>query len=272
MLKRTKIEWTDGTWNVWSGCREVSLGCDYCYAKTLAERFGAPAYPNGFKLTWRWHKLDEPLGLKENSRVFVNSMTDFFLSDQEFNQRIGTMDAARDRLLDVMRRSPQVQFQILTKRPAVAAAYCASRTLPRNVWLGVSLDTAKTSEYRLRLLRDIDVATRFVSAEPLLSALPSLNLAGIHWLIAGGESGGHLRQCPERALVIRDEVSKSWVPRPDRIDWVRSLRDQCADAGVPFFFKQWGGPRPKDGGNVLDGKQWLEYPETPVSEGQLSLL
>lgn len=240
MANGTSIEWTDATWNPVSGCTKVSAGCDFCYAERIAERFrGVPGHPfeNGFDLTLRLHKLREPLAWKTPKRIFVNSMSDLF------HKAIprGFIDA----VFDTMEAAPWHVFQVLTKRSSLMRNYVNQRygsvaPTPDHIWLGVSIEN-RGSLTRLLHLKQTRPTVRFVSFEPLLEDLGTLELAGIHWAIAGGESGPHARAI-DRA-------------------WVRSLRDQCRQQDVAFFFKQWGGIRPKSRGNRLDGRQWLQYPQ-----------
>lgn len=260
-MNDTGIRWTDWTWNPWSGCVKVSPGCFHCYAHESAEnKRGTKSFPNGFDLTVREHKFNEPLKLKEPSLIFVNSTSDFFLES--------VSDELRDRILDIMERTPQHQYQVLTKRPHEMLRYSNRRKLPPNFWAGVSVESQDYIS-RIDLLREVDVEIRFVSAEPLLSPL-DLNLEEIHWVIAGGETGQHLlnpRTRAKRALADYDPKTKKWNPRQDRYHWITEIRDQCIDAGVPFFFKQWGGFQPKSAGNLLDGRTWEEYPRLPGYSG-----
>lgn len=256
-MNKTGIAWTEHTSNPWSGCTKVSPGCFNCYAEEFAERLrGTDAFPVGFELTIREHELEALLKRKKPSLIFLESMSDFFWE--------AVSDELRDRVMDVVEQTPQHQYQILTKRPGEMLRYTKRRQMPRNVWLGV---TVESQDYvsRIDILREADVAVRFLSCEPLLSPL-ELNLNGISWVIVGGESGSHLFK-PEirakRSLVDYDPKTKQWTPHPDRHHWVSSLRDQCIDAKVPFFFKQWGGCTPKSAGNLLDGKTWEEYPRLP---------
>ena len=242
MSTQTGIEWTDATWNPVSGCTKVSPGCDNCYAERFAERFrGVPAHPfeHGFDLTLRPHKLAEPLTWKRPRRVFVNSMSDLFIKD--------IPAAFLDRVFDTMERANWHVFQVLTKRSSLLRSYVNSRyrdgLAPAHIWLGVSVEDRRRL-VRLRHLRETRASVRFVSFEPLLEGLGEIDLHGIHWAIAGGESG------PNRRAV--------------EADWVRRLRDQCRAADVAFFFKQWGGATPKSGGNSLDGTRWVQYPDCRV--------
>ena len=238
MSAQTAIEWTDATWNPVSGCTKLSPGCDNCYAERLAERFrGVPKHPfeHGFELTLRPHKLLEPLYWRRPRRVFVNSMSDLFHKEipPDF----------LDRVFDTMEQASWHVFQVLTKRSSLLRRYVnrryAARTAPPHIWLGVTVED-RASLSRLRHLVDSAAAVRFVSFEPLLEDLGGLDLSGIHWAIAGGESGP--------------------LARPVDASWVRNIRDQCRASDVAFFFKQWGGVTPKAGGNRLDGRRWLEFP------------
>ena len=247
MSTQTGIEWTDATWNPVSGCTKVSPGCDNCYAERFAERFrGVPGHPfeHGFDLTLRLHKVSEPLTWKRPRRVFVNSMSDLFIKD--------IPAAFLDRVFDTMERANWHVFQVLTKRSSLLRSYVNARygdgVAPAHIWLGVSVEDRRRL-VRLRHLRETRASVRFVSFEPLLESLGEIDLGGIHWAIAGGESG------PRRRAV--------------EADWIRSLRDQCRAADVAFFFKQWGGATPKAGGNSLDGARWVQYPDSRVPTFQL---
>jgi len=258
-MNNTAIIWTEATWNPMSGCAPVSEGCKYCYARTLAEnKRGGVAFPDGFDLTIRPHKLIEPLKLKQPTLIFVNSMSDLFWEE--------IPEDYRHRVVDVMEQTPQHQYQVLTKRPETMRDFSRRRAFPANVWAGTTIESDRWS-WRADVLREVRASVRFISAEPLLSALPSLDLAGIDWLISGGESGSHLsddRTRARRSLVERGTNGTRWVPRDDRVEWVRALRDRCLGAGVAFFHKQWGGPRPHSGGRTLDGRTWDEFPRYPV--------
>jgi protein gp37 len=257
-MQETGIIWTNVTWNPVSGCKQVSPGCAFCYAKTLAEKYrGTIAFPNGFDLTIRPHKLREPYRLKKPSLVFVNSMSDLFWDE--------IPDDYRDEIVNVIEATPQHEYQVLTKRPDLMLKYSKRRKLPHNFWAGVSIE-AQTQADRIDTLRLVDASIRFVSAEPLLGPL-RLKWRKIHWCITGGESGYHLYQNPRlrerRGLVIYDELTKRWHPRPDRIDWVRQIRDDCLRAGVKFLHKQWGGLNPHSAGRKLDGRTWDQFPRLP---------
>jgi len=255
-MNETEINWTELTWNPASGCTKISPGCKYCYAETIAEgKRGTTAFPVGFDVVEKPRKLGEPARVKKPSLVFTNSMTDMFHED--------ISDAYRERIVDAMKDAPQHRYQVLTKRPEIAARFFATRAAPACMWLGVTIELQKTAD-RLDVLRSIEAPVRFVSAEPLLGPL-ALDLTGIHWLISGGESGLHFMKDP-RALELRGLVRRGrgdehgWMPREDRVGWIRSLRDQCNAAGTAFWHKQWGGPRPGSAGRKLDGRTWDEMP------------
>ena len=245
MADHTSIEWTETTWNPTTGCDQTSPGCDNCYAMALAKRLramGQPKYQNdgdprtsgpGFKLTIHEDTLSAPYAWKQPRLIFVNSMSDLFHPDVP-------IDFIRS-VFEVMSDTPQHTYQVLTKRSKRLASVGRKLSWPSNVWMGVSVETDRYA-FRLDHLRSVDAAVRFVSAEPLLGPLTNLNLDGIDWLIAGGESGAGARPMDEA--------------------WVRDLRDQCAAADVAFFFKQWGGRTPKAGGRELDGTHYDEMPVT----------
>jgi protein gp37 len=246
MGDKSAIEWTDATWNPVTGCTPISAGCDHCYAKTLAERLqlmGVEKYKNGFDVTLHPDVLAQPTRWKTRRRVFVNSMSDLFHArvPKDFVSQVW----------DIMRSCPQHTFQILTKRPERMARWTAENPAPANVWLGTSVEDERVSS-RIDRLRECAAAVRFLSCEPLIGPLPNLDLAGIDWVIVGGESGpGH---------------------RPMCTDWVRDIRAECLRSGVAFFFKQWGGPTPKAGGRALDGRTWDEFPEKRNGSGMLTLM
>lgn len=239
MSRNSTIEWTNGTWNPVTGCTKVSPGCDHCYAERLSERFrGVEGHPfeTGFDLTLRHARLEQPLGWRRPQLIFVNSMSDLFHKD------IPTKYIHR--VFDTMERADWHTYQVLTKRSSLMRRFVRERypngNAPSHIWLGVSIEN-EAALTRLRHLKETNASVRFVSFEPLLGAIGNVNLEDIHWVIAGGESGPGAR--------------------PVEPDWVRELRDQCESQHVAFFFKQWGGRTPKAGGNTLDGRQWMEYPE-----------
>lgn len=234
MADNSKIEWTEATWNPVTGCDRVSPGCAHCYAKTFAERWqGIPGHPyeQGFDLRLWPERLDQPLRWKRPRTIFVNSMSDLFHEriPNDFIQQV----------FDTMGEASQHTFQILTKRHERLAELAPELSWHPNVWMGVSIENRRFV-HRADYLRQVDAAVRFISAEPLLGSLEGLDLSGIDWLIAGGESG----------------------PKHRRVDpsWIRELRDKCDADAVAFFFKQWGGRTSKHGGRTLDGKTWDELP------------
>jgi protein gp37 len=244
-MSKTAIAWTEYTWNPVTGCDRVSPGCDHCYALTMAKRLkamGAKRYQAdgdprtsgpGFGVTMHWELLNAPRTWRGQRMVFVNSMSDLFHAKVEPEFIRG--------LFDVIRDTPQHTYQVLTKRPLRARKMRLD--WPPNLWMGVSVE-AVAQKWRVDVLRDIPAAVRFLSCEPLLADLGSINLDGIGWVIAGGESGPHFR--------------------PLEADWVRHLRDECINQGAPFFFKQWAGVRPKALGRELDGRTWDEMPDWPA--------
>ena len=255
MADRSAIEWTEATWNPTTGCDRISPGCDNCYALSLAKRLkamGSVKYQTdgdprtsgpGFGVAVHEDALSTPLRWRAPRTVFVNSMSDLF------HARVPATFVRR--VFDVMAATPRHTYQILTKRALRLARLAPTLPWPGNVWIGVSVED--TSQHaRVDHLRAVPAVVRFISAEPLLGPLHRLDLTGIDWLIAGGESG-------------RDA-------RPVDPAWVRDLRGRCQDAGVAFFFKQWGGRTPKAGGRLLDGRTWDQMPnprtERPSGPGQ----
>jgi protein gp37 len=230
MAEHTAIEWTDSTWNPVTGCTKVSPGCKYCYAERLTERFGR----RFTEIRFHPERLALPLRWRRPRRIFVNSMSDLFHEQvsEPFIQQV----------FAVMAEAHWHTFQVLTKRAERLAEVAARLAWPPNVWQGVSIENA-AYVCRIRYLRRVPAAVRFLSVEPLLGPIPHLPLEGIDWVIVGGESG------PRR--------------RPLDPAWVRQIRDQCRAAGVPFFFKQWGGTTSKAGGRVLDDRLWDEMPADP---------
>ena len=235
MGAKSTIEWTESTWNPVTGCTKISPGCDNCYAERLALRLqamGQPNYANGFKLTVQEQMLELPLRWKTPQMIFVNSMSDLFHRD--------VTTEYINRVFDVMKRARQHRFQVLTKRSLRLARLGKVLDWQPNIWMGVSVET-KEYTFRIDHLRATNAHIKFLSLEPLLGPLPELNLQGIDWVIVGGESGPGARVM--------------------RIDWVLDIRDQCLRAGVPFFFKQWGGTNKKKSGRVLVDRTWDEMPQ-----------
>ena len=246
MSERSAIEWTDSTWNPVTGCTPVSPGCAHCYARGFAERFrGVPGHPyeQGFDLRLWPDRLRLPLRWRKPRRVFVNSMGDLFHE--------GVPDSFIDAIFETMIAARQHEFQVLTKRPRRMASYLGWRNGPQgsfaaenpHIWLGATVETQQYL-WRAKLVAGLPAGVRFVSCEPLLGPLdlrPVLDpRAGINWVIVGGESGPRTRAMEP--------------------EWVRDIRDQCRDAGVPFLFKQWGGTNKKLAGRLLDGEVWDQYP------------
>ena len=239
MSDRTAIEWTESTWNPVTGCDKVSPGCAHCYAEAFAERWrGIPGHPyeQGFDLRLWPDRLEQPLRWRRPRMVFVNSMSDLFHEDIPV--------AFIRRVFEVMEAARIHTFQILTKRHERLNELAGDLPWPPNVWMGVSIENRRFVQ-RADALRTVPAAVRFISAEPLLGPLEGLDLGGIHWLIAGGESGPRHRRLD--------------------IDWVRDLRDRCVAEDVAFFFKQIGGRRPKSGGRLLDGREWNDLPACPAA-------
>jgi len=259
-MNKTEINWTDLSWNPASGCTKISTECKYCYAHTIAEnKRGTRAFPNGFDITLRPWKLDEPERTRAASLIFTNSMTDMF------HESIS--DAYRDQCFAAMTRAPWHRYQVLTKRPEAAERYFSGRAVPSWVWLGCTVGHTD-SIGRIDVLRRIDASVRFLSCEPLVGHLDlSGHLDGIHWVIGGGESGSHLSDPATmeiRGMVERGNKDRQrWVARPDRYHWARDLRDSCVEQRVAFWWKQWGGPTPKGGGREIDGRTWDEMPTSP---------
>lgn len=258
-MNETGIIWTEATWNPMSGCEKVSSGCKFCYAMTFAEnKRGTRAFPNGFDLTIREHKLKEPFKLKTPTLIFTNSMSDLFW-DQVPNDY-------RHKIVDVIEQTPQHEYQVLTKRPDALLKFSRERKLPSNFWAGVTVESNLHRD-RIRMLQEVDAEIRFISAEPLIRELDIDGYTeGVAWMITGGESGNHMwdqKICDNRGLVLYDRFLKKWTPRPDRIDWIRIIRDVCIDNDVKFFHKQWGGNYPEAAGRLLDGEYWSEMPRLP---------
>jgi protein gp37 len=232
---KSSIEWTESTWNPLTGCTKISPGCKHCYAERLAKRLramGNPNYANGFKLAFHEHALEIPLRWKRPTTIFVNSMSDLFQN--------GVSLSFIQRVFGVMRRAHWHRFQVLTKRADRLAEFASSLDWAPNIWMGVSVENADYVD-RIDDLRSTGARIKFLSLEPLLGPLPRLDLRGIHWAIVGGESGPKAR--------------------PMREEWVLDIQRQCRDAGVPFFFKQWGGKNKKKAGRLLGGRVWNGMPD-----------
>lgn len=239
----TRIEWATKTWNPVTGCRQISPGCDYCYAKTIAEELqgkGYRSYARGFDVTLQRHRLLDPHDWFEPERVFVNSMSDLFHKD--------IPDWYLKQIWEVMKDAKLHTYMILTKRMhrAVKRIRDLELALAKHIWIGTSVENQKFADNRIPSLITLDASVKFLSCEPLLGPVdlsPWLfPEPQIDWVIVGGESGLHHRKIDA--------------------DWARTIRDQCQNAGVPFFFKQWGGQYWWSGGKELDGQDWLEFPRT----------
>lgn len=247
-MSESSIEWTEATWNPVTGCTKVSAGCKHCYAETMAKRLqamGMPGYENGFEVSLLPERLEQPLLRRRPTVYFVNSMSDLFHPKVTFR--------FIDRVFDVIADTQRHVYQILTKRPERMRKYFLKRSVPPNVWLGVTVENKKHGVPRIAVLKEITAGVRFLSAEPLLEDLGRLNLSGIHWVIVGGESGKQAR--------------------PMKSGWANSIRKQCRSQDVAFFFKQWGAWGPdgvrrskKANGRLLAGKRWDEMPAEPCRD------
>jgi protein gp37 len=236
----SSIEWTQSTWNPVTGCTKISPGCIHCYAERMALRLkamGQPNYTCGFEVALHRHMLELPMLWKKPQAVFVNSMGDLFHRD--------VPESFILEVFDVMRRASWHRFQLLTKRSDRLAELDLSLDWPGNVWMGVTVENADYL-FRIDHLRSTGSNIKFLSCEPLLGPMGTLNLSGIDWVIVGGESGPGAR--------------------PIEQSWVIEIRDQCRNASVPFFFKQWGGTNRKKTGRLLEGRTWDELPRNTCIE------
>ena len=244
MAATTDIEWTDATWNPVTGCSKVTRGCALCYAERLAERFrGVAGHPfeNGFDLTLRPDRLLQPLSWRAPRRIFVNSMSDLFHKEIPWS--------FVDSVFTTMEMASWHTYQVLTKRSSLMARYLSRRygkgSAPDHLWLGVSIEDGDNL-VRLAHLKRAPAAVRFVSFEPLLGPVGKVDLSGVDWVIVGGESGPRARPMAE--------------------EWALEIQERCRACGAAFFFKQWGGVRPKSGGRLLRGREWNEYPKLCSSQ------
>ena len=240
MAASSSIEWTDATWNPVRGCTKISPGCKHCYAETFAERFrGVPGHPyeHGFDLKLVPHKLSDPLKWTAPKMIFVNSMSDLFQD--------GIPQSFIEQVARIMQMADWHTYQVLTKRAEhmrdMLNGPLAFAAGLEHVWWGVSVEDRKYGVPRIEALQETPAAVRFLSVEPLLEDLGEIDLRGIHWVIVGGESGPGAREMKEA--------------------WVTSIREQCEAAGVPFFFKQWGGVRKAEKGRSLQGRTYDDMPE-----------
>jgi len=236
----SKIEWTESTWNPVTGCTKISSGCKNCYAERMAKRLkmmGQPNYVNGFQVALHEHVLEYPLHWKKPQTIFVNSMSDLFHEQ--------VPDSFIFKIFNVMKQANWHQFQILTKRSSRLLKLAPKLDWPENVWIGVSVEN-EAVKFRIDDLRLVPAAIRFLSLEPLLGPLTTLDLSNIDWVIVGGESG-------PKARSIKKE-------------WVIQVREQCVKQKVPFFFKQWGGINKKKAGRLLEGRTWDEMPMQRIDD------
>ena len=236
MSTRSRIEWTETTWNPVTGCTKISHGCKHCYAERMSQRLqamGAKKYKHGFAVTVHPETLREPISWKKPSIVFVNSMSDLFHKS--------VPSAFIESVFATMNEASQHTFQVLTKRPDRVAQLDGRLNWTPNIWLGTSIESSRWLG-RMARLKETGAKTKFLSLEPLLGPLSDMDLMGIDWVIVGGESGPGAR--------------------PMEADWVRAIRDHCLRSDVPFFFKQWGGVFKKKTGRTLDNKTWDQMPKT----------
>lgn len=242
-MKKSKIEWTEETWNPTTGCTKISSGCKNCYAEVMAKRLkamGTPGYENGFEFSILPERLEQPYKKKKPTKYFVNSMSDLFheqMSPLFLNQ-----------IIEVIENTPRHIYQILTKRENAMSSYFNGKKIPDNIWLGVTVENKKSGLPRIDKLRNLDAKIKFLSVEPLLEDIGEVNLSGIDWVIVGGESGVKAR--------------------PMQREWVVNIQRQCEDQGVAFFFKQWGAwgvdgikRSKKSNGRLFEGREWNELPE-----------
>jgi len=235
MAANSTIEWTEYTWNPVTGCSKISPGCKNCYAERMSHRLkamGQENYRNGFEVTTHEHMLDKPSEWHKPRMVFVNSMSDLFHRD--------IPDVFISETFEVMCQHDKHTFQVLTKRAERLERFSPYLPWPKNIWMGVSVET-EDFVFRIDQLRRTPTAIKFISIEPLLGPITKLDLTDIDWVIVGGESGPGAR--------------------PIKREWVTDIRDKCLESDVPFFFKQWGGTRKKLSGRELDGRTWNQFPE-----------
>lgn len=241
-MKISKIEWTEASWNPTIGCNKVSLGCKNCYAEVMAKRLqamGNPDYKDGFKFKMLPQRLNEPRQNKKPTLYFVNSMSDLFHEKMDYN--------FLDSILKVIKETPQHRYQILTKRPQRMRKYFLQNEIPQNVWLGTTIESNKVKA-RIDLIRDLKASVKWLSCEPLINDLGEIDLTGIDWVIAGGESGINAR--------------------PMKEEWALNIQKQCEEQNVAFFFKQWGTwgsdgikRNKKENGALLNGRIYHAYPK-----------
>jgi protein gp37 len=234
MAQPSAIEWTEFSWNPVTGCTKVSSGCANCYAERMAYRLqamGVERYKSGFTVRTHPHVLDAPMKWRRPRVIFVNSMSDLFHED--------VPSSFIKRIFNIMNQCPQHTFQVLTKRSHRLEEISADVHWTHNIWMGVTVENREVVD-RVRHLRECHSRVNFISCEPLLGPIPHLDLKKVDWVIVGGESGPKAR--------------------PMQREWATSIRDQCVKAGVPYFFKQWGGWNKKAAGRILDGRLWNQMP------------
>lgn len=242
---KTKIEWTDTTWNPLTGCSPISDGCKNCYAIKMARRLqamGNRRYKNGFAVTLHPDLLDAPLSWKKPKMVFVNSMGDMFHEDVplEYIQQV----------FATMEKASQHTFQVLTKRSSRMADLAAQLPWPKNVWMGVTIESDKYL-YRAENLRKTPAVVKFISVEPMIGPVCEIDLQGIDWVIVGGESGAQARTIEK--------------------EWAIAVRDKCTASAIPFFFKQWGGSNKKKSGKILEGEIWDQFPPHAAKNNRVAV-
>lgn len=238
MATKSRIEWTQSTWNPVTGCTKISAGCANCYAERMARRLkamGQHNYRHGFAVRTHSGSLFLPLSWKKPQIIFVNSMSDLFHEE--------VPDEFIFRVFEVMEKASWHRFQVLTKRSERLASLSPQLKWLPHIWMGVTVESDRHIN-RIEELRKTGAAVKFLSMEPLLSDFPELDLTGIDWVIAGGESGPGARPCQP--------------------EWVRTIRNECVKQATPFFFKQWGGTRKKKAGRLLDGQLWSQMPENAL--------
>ncbi len=233
-MTKTKIEWTQSSWNPVTGCTKISDGCLHCYAEKMAKRLqamGTKGYEKGFEVTLQYHQLQKPLKLKKPQMIFVNSMSDIFHSKIPDDYIL--------KIFEVMNKAYWHTFQVLTKRPERLKRLKDKIKWSDNIWLGVTIESNKYVK-RVNYIKETDAKIKFISFEPLIDSVGDIDLNGIDWTIVGGESG-------HGARVIKKE-------------WIYEIKRKCESLNIPFFFKQWGGTNKKKNGRLLDGEIYDDMP------------
>ena len=233
-MTKTKIEWTESSWNPITGCSKISDGCLNCYAEKMALRLkamGTKGYENGFEVTLQYHQLQKPLKMKKSQMIFVNSMSDIFHEN--------VPDEYILKIFDTMNKARWHTFQVLTKRPKRLEKLKDRINWTKNIWLGATIESNKYID-RVKYIKNTNAKIKFISFEPLIDSVKDIDLDGIDWAIVGGESGSGAR-------IIKKE-------------WIYEIKNRCEELNIPFFFKQWGGVNKKKNGRLLDGKIYDEKP------------